>query len=83
MSKSVVTARISEQLSADLDELAGRRERSRAWLIERAIAGFVADELELYRSLDEAEAQIDRGEYTTQVQVEAMFAMRRAEAQPG
>ncbi len=83
MRKSVVTARIDEQLSADLDELAGRRERSRAWLIERAIAGFVADELELYRSLEEAEAQIDRGEYSTQEQVEAMFAVRGMQAQPG
>ncbi|WP_419809321.1 CopG family ribbon-helix-helix protein [Sphingomonas sp.] len=78
-----MTARIDEQLSADLDELAGRRERSRAWLIERAIAGFVADELELYRSLEEAEAQIDRGEYSTQEQVEAMFAVRGMQAQPG
>ena len=84
MSKSVViTARIGEALAADLDELAGRRDRSRAWLVEKAIAAFVADELELYKSLDEAEAQIDRGEYLTQEQVEAEFGARRAEARLG
>ena len=64
MSKSVVvTTRIGEQLSADLDELARRRDRSRAWLVEKAIAAFVGKELDLYRSLEEAEAEIDRGEY--------------------
>ena len=84
MSKSVViTARIGEALAADLDELAGRRDRSRAWLVEKAIAAFVADELELYRSLDEAEAQIDRGDYLTQEQVEAGFRARRAEVRLG
>ena len=79
----VITARINEALSTDLDELAGRLERSRAWLIEKAVAAFVAEELDLYRSLDEAEAQIDRGEYFTQEQVEAMFSVNRAEAKHG
>ena len=64
MSKSVVvTARIDEQLAADLDALAAHRDRSRAWLMEKAIAAFVREELELYRSLDEAEAEFDRGEF--------------------
>ena len=51
--------------------------------MEKAIAAFVAEELELYRSLDEAEAQIDRGEYMTQEEVEASFRVRRPEALQG
>ena len=63
MSKTiVVTSRIAEQLSNDLDELAAHRDRSRAWLIEKAIAAFVAQELGLYRSIGEGRAQIERGE---------------------
>jgi len=82
MSKSVVvTARISEELSADLDRLAGLRERSRAWLIEKAIAEFVREDLAFRLSLEEADAEIDRGEFYTQEQMEAWLAgLAHAEA---
>ena len=80
----VVTARVSEQLSADLDELAGHRDRSRAWLIEKAIAAFVRQELELYRSLAEADAEIDRGEFIDHevliAQLKARYGARRQAA---
>ena len=80
MAKSVVvTARISEQLSADLDELAGRRDRSRAWLVEKAIAAFLQEELELYRSLDEAEAEFARGEFVTHEELMAELKGRYAD----
>jgi predicted transcriptional regulator len=83
MSKSVVvTARIDEQLSADLDRLANMRERSRAWIIERAIAEFVREDLELRDSLAEAEAEIDDGEYVTHdelmAELRAKFGRRQA-----
>lgn len=61
----VVTARIGEQRCADLGELQGHRDRRRAWLIERAMAAFANDELELHRSLAAAEAEIERGEFVT------------------
>lgn len=77
----VVTARIAEQLSSDLDELAGRLDRSRAWLIEKAIVAFVAEELELYRSLDEADAEIDRGEFITHEDLMAELKARYAQRQ--
>ena len=72
----VVTARIGEQLSADLDELAGHRDRSRAWLIEKAVAAFVADELELYRSLKEADAEVERGDYVSHDELMAELKAR-------
>ena len=75
----VVTARIGEQLSADLDELAGYRERSRAWLIEKAIAAFVEEELDLYRSLAEADAEIDRGEFVSHEDLMAELKARYGE----
>lgn len=83
MSKSVVvTARIGEQLSADLDRLAAMRERSRAWVIEKAIASFVSEDLALRDALDEAEAQIERGEYVTHedlmTELKARYGKRQA-----
>lgn len=83
MTKPVtVTAELDPSLSADLDRLATMADRSRAWLIERAVAAFVLHELEWRDSLEEAEAQIDRGEYITHddlmAELRAEFGKRRA-----
>jgi predicted transcriptional regulator len=75
----VVTARITEELSADLDELARFRERSRAWLVEKAIAAFVERELDLYRSLEQAEAEIERGDYLTHEEFMAQLKIELGE----
>ena len=77
MSKSaVITARIATELAAELDRLADKLGRSRGWVIGRAIDRFVTEELSLLDSLDEAEAQIDRGEFFTQDEMKAWFAAR-------
>jgi len=83
MAKTVViTARIDEQLSAELDRLAVARERSRAWLIEKAVAEFVREQLKFHDSIDEAEAQFERGEYLEHdefmAQLRAEFGKRQA-----
>lgn len=79
---TVVTARISEQLSDDLDRLAELRDRSRAWLVQKAIAAFVKEELELRVALAESDAQIDRGEYIAHedlmAEMKAEFGTRHA-----
>lgn len=78
----VVTARISDELSADLDWLAAMRDRSRAWLVEKAIAAFVKDDLDLRLALEASESQIDRGEYATHedfmAELKAEFGKRHA-----
>ena len=51
-------------------------ERPRGWVVARALARFVAEELALIDSLDEAEAQIDSGEFYTQEQMKEWFAAR-------
>ncbi len=73
---NVITGRVDDELSAKLDQLAVRMDRSRAWIVARAVEEFVLSESELFDSLDEAERQIDRGEYLTQEQMEAWFAER-------
>lgn len=76
MSKIVVTTRIATDLASELDRLADKLGRSRGWVVARAIERFVAEELSLLDSLDEAEAQIDRGEFYTQDEMKAWFAAR-------
>ena len=74
---AVVTGRIETQTAAELDRLAERLDRSRGWVIARAVEEFVSAENELLDSLEEAERQIDRGEYYTQKEMEAWVEARR------
>ena len=75
MSKTtVITGRVAGETSTKLDRLAARMERSRAWIVARAVEEFVLSETQLMDSLDEAEREIDRGEYLTQEEMEAWVA---------
>lgn len=74
---AVVTGRIGEETAAELDRLAGRLDRSRGWVIARAVEEFVSAENELLDSLEEAERQIERGEYYTQEEMVAWIASLR------
>ncbi|MDP5279445.1 ribbon-helix-helix protein, CopG family [Sphingomonas sp. DG1-23] len=81
MSKTtVITGRVAEETSTKLDRLAARMERSRSWIVARAVEEFVLSETELMDSLDEAEREIDRGEYLTQEEMEAWVAGLRRDA---
>ena len=75
MSKTtVITGRVAEETSAKLDRLAARMERSRAWIVARAVEEFILSETDLLDSLDKAEEQIDRGEFLAQEEMEAWVA---------
>lgn len=65
MIKSVVTARIDPKTLESLDALAAARERTRAWLVEKAVKRFVEEETEFEAFLKEGEDAIDRGDYLT------------------
>ncbi|WP_313536584.1 ribbon-helix-helix domain-containing protein [Sphingomonas sp.] len=82
MSKTaVITGRVPEAISDQLDRLAERMDRSRSWVVSQAIEAFVAAETQLLDSLDEAERQIDNGEFRTQAQMEDLVAeLRRGPA---
>ncbi|SFJ82784.1 Predicted transcriptional regulator [Sphingomonas sp. NFR04] len=82
MSKTaVITGRVPEAISDQLDRLAERMDRSRSWVVSQAIEAFVVAETQLLDSLDEAERQIDRGEFRTQAQMEEWVAeLRRGTA---
>ena len=78
MSKSgVITARIEPELSDRLDQLARDYDRSRGWLVSRAIERYVDEESQLLAMIREGEADIEAGRVFTQEDVETMFNVKR------
>lgn len=79
MGNLIVTARIDAELAARLDALASDHDRSRAWIVSRAIARFVDEEEALIGAIKEGEADIAAGRVRSQEDVEALFGVRRDE----
>ncbi len=78
MSKTaVVTARVSEETLATLDKLSARLDRSRAWIVTRAIERYVEDESEFPAFLQVGRDDVDAGRVLTQEEVEARFHAKR------
>ena len=75
-SSAVITCRIDTELLGMLDQLAARRERTRGWLVSKAVRRFVEEELRFDTFLQEGEDSIDRGDFFTQEQMEAWFEER-------
>jgi predicted transcriptional regulator len=83
MSKTtVVTARIDPETSAMLDKLATYHDRSRAWLVARAIEEYVREESQFSAFIQEGEDAIAKGDYVTHEQlvaeIDAMLDAKKA-----
>ena len=61
MRNRVVTAHIPDQLARRLDNLAGRLERPRGWVVKEAIEGYLALDEERHRQTLAALAEVDAG----------------------
>lgn len=71
MSKTaVVTARVDAETLASLDRLAAGQERSRGWIVSKAISSYVREVEAFDAWIKESEDQIDRGEFYTQEEME-------------
>lgn len=80
MSKTaVLTTRVPAELSERIDLLAQELDRSRAWVIAKAVQRYVDEELEFIEAIREGERDIEAGRTFTQEEVEAMFAVKRDE----
>ena len=82
MTKAVITARIDADTLAALDALAARRERTRAWIVAKAIERYVEAETAFDAFLQEGEDAIARGDYLTHdelvAEIEAMRLGKKA-----
>lgn len=78
----VITARLDDETMAGLNRLAEYHERSRAWLVAKAVKEYVKEETEFFAFLQEGEDAIDRGEYLTHeelvAEIEAMKKQKHA-----
>ncbi len=80
MSKTMVSARIPEQLSQDLEALAEATRRSKAFLVTEAIEDYVKRQAWLVKRIDEAVKEADEsGEYVSE---EDMSAWLRSWGKP-
>ena len=61
----VVTARVDADLADRIDALAGKLDRSRAWIAAKALDRYVAEQSEFLAFLQEGEDAIERGDYLT------------------
>ncbi len=78
MKTSVVTTRLDAETLDGLDQLAERLERSRAWLVAKAVQQYVKEQNEFYAFVKEGEDAIERGDYVTHEELVAEIkAMRR------
>ena len=82
MAKStVVTTRLDPATTEALDALAARLDRSRAWIISKAVATYVEEKTEFLDFIQEGEEAIERGDVYTQEQMEEWVqSLGRADA---
>ena len=78
MSKTaVITARIDEATLQSLDALAESQERTRAWLVAKAIKRYVQEESAFLAFVQVGIDSADRGELISQEEMEAWYEQRR------
>ena len=68
------TIRLDDATLNALDNLAGKTERSRNWLVSRAVEDFVSLNAWQIDKIEAGISQADRREFATDEEVEAVFA---------
>jgi predicted transcriptional regulator len=82
--QSSITIRLDNEAKlAALDKLATSMDRSRNWLINRAIERYVAEQSWQIESINQGIADADRGDFASEDEVEAAFACFGSMAQAG
>jgi predicted transcriptional regulator len=79
MSKtSVITARVETETSDALNRIADLKDRSRAWIIQKAVERYVAEETAFYDFVQAGIASADRGDLISQNEMELWFKERKS-----
>jgi len=73
----VVTAKLPDDLVSRMDEIAGRIDRSKSWIVRQAVTEWLAEEQRRHELTLEALKSVDEGRTYTQEEVEKHFAARR------
>lgn len=73
----VVTAKLPDDLVLQMDEVAGRIDRTKSWIVRQAVSEWLAEEQRRYELTLEALKSVDEGRTFTQDEVEKHYAARR------
>jgi predicted transcriptional regulator len=73
----VVTAKLPDDLVSEMDEVAGRMDRTKSWIVRQAVAEWLAEERRRYELTVEAMRSVEEGKSLCQEEVERHFAARR------
>ncbi len=79
--KSVITARVSANTVAALDDLAKRTGRSRAALIGEAVLDYTEEQTAYLEFIDEGERAVEEGNVISQDEMEKWLEQKVAEAE--
>lgn len=75
----VITAKLPDDLVTRLDEVAGRIDRSKSWIVREAVSEWLAEEQRRYELTLEAMAEIKDGGGIPHEEVLAMIEQRKRE----
>jgi len=67
------TVRLEEETLRELDTLAAKTERSRNWLVSRAIENYLSLNAWQIAKIEEGIAAANRGDFATDEEMEAVF----------
>jgi predicted transcriptional regulator len=70
-----VTFRIEEEKRARLDALAAMQNRDRSYLINEALDVYIGVQAWQLAEIDNGLAELDRGEYASEEEIKAAFAL--------
>ena len=73
----VVTAKLPDELVSRMDEIAGRIERSKSWIVRQAVSEWLAEEQRRYELTLEALRDVDEGRTIPHDEVLAMVEERK------
>ena len=77
---SVITARLDTVSLEKLDQLSEMVDRSRAWIVAKAVQRYVDEELAFRAFIQQGLDELDRGESVSQEEMEAWFEARHRQA---
>ncbi len=73
----VVTANLPDDLVSRMDEVAGRIDRSKSWIVREAVTEWLAEEQRRFELTLEALTSVDEGRTFTQEEIERHLVARR------
>ncbi|MEA3057394.1 MAG: hypothetical protein QOF34_209 [Sphingomonadales bacterium] len=73
----VVTAKLPDELVSRMDEIAGRIERSKSWIVRQAVSEWLAEEQRRHELTLEALRDVDEGRTIPHEEVLAMVEERK------